>query len=562
MLVGPSGPRPRPRRPSSCASRRDARGEPRRTARGSGRKIAAFFAPAGADRHRGDGDASGICTVAGRASRPFRDRRPGARRLQAAWCSRQQLPRGARRPRPPAMMTLKPFASSRPGELGHALSACGAPRGRAPRAARRSPRGPRPPSSSRRGPTHSHQDGHLARHRASSLLPGAILQSRAASFAQAPPANAADNRDEGGGRRPPDSIRKIGHGMRIAAVLAGVMSWPSSRAAGRRRREDSATAGLRRRSPTPGDDREGRPRRHGAPACGTPTATSARRPPPCVRPGRPGPTSPTTESGSPSLQALSRPPTSSSSLPRPQPHPEGVQRHAGAVHRCSTDGSIAFCSDRGGAWDIFVMDVTVNGAVRPDHERRATTSPPTWSADGRLDRHSQLARSIEDWEIWIANLENAPSSPPRRPLPRWSPKSDKIAFSDPPPRRLVVRDLRGRGEREQRHGAGRLLSGGDRPRLEPRRRVDRLRLRPQSPTARAEGRTMSGDDIWIVHADGTSLMQVTVDEASSGTLAGAPTGGSTSHGGPREKQNIWSISPGSRRRARDAQVTDGSLKAQ
>jgi TolB protein len=97
----------------------------------------------------------------------------------------------------------------------------------------------------------------------------------------------------------------------------------------------------------------------------------------------------------------------------------------------SPDGKeIAFCSTRGGAWNIYVMDtegrntITVtSGGTQCIH--------PSFSPDGTRLVYSALGARSNQWELWIINLATSE----RRQIgyglfPSWSPSKevDRIAF--------------------------------------------------------------------------------------------------------------------------------------
>ncbi len=72
----------------------------------------------------------------------------------------------------------------------------------------------------------------------------------------------------------------------------------------------------------------------------------------------------------------------------------------------SPDGRrIAFASDRGGNWDIFVMPAAGGKAVQitsdPGHELH-----PSWSPDGTSLVFSRLGEQSGQWELWVVDVAN------------------------------------------------------------------------------------------------------------------------------------------------------------
>ena len=98
----------------------------------------------------------------------------------------------------------------------------------------------------------------------------------------------------------------------------------------------------------------------------------------------------------------------------------------------SPDGSkIAFQSDRGGNWDIYVMDADGSN-VKQITDSPARDMQPAWSPDGSKIAYQSNPRG--NWDIYVmdtdgSNIERITELSARDTQPAWSPDGSKIAFA-------------------------------------------------------------------------------------------------------------------------------------
>lgn len=96
----------------------------------------------------------------------------------------------------------------------------------------------------------------------------------------------------------------------------------------------------------------------------------------------------------------------------------------------SPDGSrIAFCSDRSGHWDIWVIDVDGRNP-RQITDNLLPELHPTWSPDGRRLAYCRVNPREGRGELWVSEIDN----PGIKRLigeglfPAWCPTGDRIAY--------------------------------------------------------------------------------------------------------------------------------------
>lgn len=101
-----------------------------------------------------------------------------------------------------------------------------------------------------------------------------------------------------------------------------------------------------------------------------------------------------------------------------------------AMPAVSPDGSrIAFASNRGGNWDIYVMSSTGGQAIQVTSDS-AQELHPSWSHDGKTLGYCRLSNTTGRWEIWITDVDKPAV---RRFLtqglfPDWHPTEHRILF--------------------------------------------------------------------------------------------------------------------------------------
>ncbi len=216
----------------------------------------------------------------------------------------------------------------------------------------------------------------------------------------------------------------------------------------------------------------------------------------------------------------------------------------------SPDGSrIAFAGDRAGNWDIYIVDVKGGQAVQ------VTSDPtddihPSFSRDGQQLIYSSYGSQSGQWEMVIVDLNN-PST--KRYIghglfPAWSPTQDKIVFQR----------ARQRGTRWFSIWTIDLVNGEPMSPTEIAASTNAAAITPDwSPDGKqivfctvidpdAQDRTGPPQaDIWLVNAEGTNRVRLTMGQFANIQPVWAPSGAIyfTSDRSGEGMENVWSIQP-------------------
>lgn len=206
---------------------------------------------------------------------------------------------------------------------------------------------------------------------------------------------------------------------------------------------------------------------------------------------------------------------------------------------------VAFASQRTGNWDIFVVEV-----ANPATAWQVTQSPgddihPTWSPDGRYLAYCARARD-EDWQLWIMDVKSHTFTNIGPGMyPEWSPRGDVILFQKPRYRSggwFGIWTVKPDGSEVTE-----IVSSEKWAAINPCWSPDGLHIAfasvNKSPEAQAENRAWSGDDIWIVNADGSGLYQLTTDDSADWNPCWGPDGRIYFVSRRDGIQNIYSLRP-------------------
>lgn len=193
-----------------------------------------------------------------------------------------------------------------------------------------------------------------------------------------------------------------------------------------------------------------------------------------------------------------------------------------------TGDAVAFASNRSGNYDIFVMRLDGGIAKMQVTDSAEQELWPAWSPDGRLIAYTRFSRIDRRAYIWVKDMEtgaNTQLGPGRDPS--FSPDGNTILFekaSEGGERWYSLWTMRTNGS-----GLTSLVGGSDWGAIDASWSPDGRRIvfasakglsgetylttdtSPTSPERLLE--QFRGNNIWVVNADGTGLMQLTTHEA-------------------------------------------------
>lgn len=213
---------------------------------------------------------------------------------------------------------------------------------------------------------------------------------------------------------------------------------------------------------------------------------------------------------------------------------------------------LAFCSDKEGEWDIYVIADYINN---PREWKRISPEGtddihPSWSPDGTMIVYSSRSAPDGEWELKVYDIKT--NSHYHLPidglLPEWNPvKGDN---------RILFQRMRHRGKWLGGVWTVKFVNGEA---LEPTEIIgssDWAAINPSwSPdgkkicfatVAKSKERTTiydEADDIWVANDNGSAITQITVDPSPDWLPVWAPNGAILFTSKRNGRQNIWSLNP-------------------
>lgn len=224
----------------------------------------------------------------------------------------------------------------------------------------------------------------------------------------------------------------------------------------------------------------------------------------------------------------------------------------------SPDNSqIAFCSDRGGNYDIYIMDAASGGQAVQVTSDSAHEIHPSWSPDGKHLVYCRLSEQSGRWELWVTETGNFNS---RRFIgyglcPEWNPDpgSNLIAFQRPRERgsRLfsiwTLEFVNGEGVKQTE-----IVSAANAAAINPSWSPDGRMLcfttviepgRPGQPGQHLVTERETWADIWVVNLDGTNKVNLTNGEYTNVEPTWSPDGRILFVSNRAGIENIWAVGP-------------------
>lgn len=217
-------------------------------------------------------------------------------------------------------------------------------------------------------------------------------------------------------------------------------------------------------------------------------------------------------------------------------------------------GRIAFASDRGGQWDIWIIDANGRNPIQITNTP-APEMHPSWSPDGKQLVYCRVDPKENRNSLWIVSLEN----PGVKRLigeglfPAWSPKGDKIAYQRARARSsryfsIWTLDIQG----DEVLFPTEVAADGDGALISPVWSPDGMQLSFTMMDPHAEGNASAGArsrgpvgrcDIGIVDVDGRGLQRLTEGPGQYFAPAWSTDGRIYFSARDASSETIWSVKP-------------------
>lgn len=223
-------------------------------------------------------------------------------------------------------------------------------------------------------------------------------------------------------------------------------------------------------------------------------------------------------------------------------------------HFSPDNSQIAFCSNRAGNYDIYIIDAANGGPAVQITNDAAHEIHPSWSPDGKYIVYSRLGQQSGRWEMWVTETSNF--KPPRfigyGLCPEWNPDpaSSLIAYQSPRERgsRLfsiwTIDFVNGEGTRPTE-----IVSAVNAAAINPTWSPDGKMLafttvtEPGRPGEPGHTERDTWADIWVVNLDGTNKVNLTNGEYTNVEPAWSPDGRVLFVSNRAGINNIWAIGP-------------------